>query len=69
MADKTTTAKTESERRIVGFRYIGDGDHFPGIPRRDLNQWDLLRFRAAIDKVQQDGALERLYAPIYERGD
>lgn len=71
MAKKTTTADTESnvgadERRIVGLRYIGDGSHFPGIPRRDLDQWDLLRFGAAIDEVQRDGALDRLYAPIYE---
>ena len=60
---KSTQAQ---ERVIIGYRYIGDGSYFPGIPRRDLGASDLLRFKAAITEHEEAGAMTTLYAPIYK---
>jgi len=61
-------AKKQSaeERTIFGYRYIGAGANFPGIPARDLGGVDLTHFRAAIDECIQAGTLQQLYAPVYE---
>lgn len=63
MAD---AADATTERTIVGYRYIGDGANFPGVPRRDLAARDLVRFARAIAEYQQAGALEQLYTPVYK---
>jgi hypothetical protein len=48
----------------VGLRYIGAGDYFPGIPRRDLTEKDLVRYAAAIAEVEAAGTLATLYESV-----
>lgn len=62
----TATADVVAERPITGYRYIGNGAYFPGIPLRDLAAHDLVRFAAAIDEHRKAGTLTQLYAPVYE---
>lgn len=58
--------KTTTQRVRVGLRYIGAGDYFPGIPRRDLTEKDLVRYADAIAAVEGAGTLETLYEPVVE---
>ena len=63
MAKKTGSTSSPAAGR-VGLRYIGTGDYFPGIPRRDLTEKDLVRYAAAIAEVEAAGTLATLYESL-----
>lgn len=59
--------ETSKERKPVGYSYVGNGAHIPGIPRRDLAASDLVRFRVAVAEHEGSETFKALYAPVYEK--